>query len=110
MEDCIFCKIVKKELPSTPLYEDDDILAFPDIHPVRPVHLIVIPKKHISELLAVENPGLFQKLFTVIKQLIQEKGLHDKGYRVTNNGGGAQLINHLHFHIMGPMTKTAVMG
>jgi|SRR6185369_1945685 len=108
--DCIFCKIVSKELPSTTLYEDDDVLVFPDIHPVRPVHLIIIPKKHISELVAVEHPELFQKILTVAQKMIKEKGLADKGYRVTNNGGGAQLIDHLHFHLMGPMAKTAVMG
>ena len=110
MTDCIFCKIVTKELPSTPLYEDETVLAFPDIHPVKPIHLIVIPKKHISELVAVNDPQLFQQLFVVVQKLIKEKGLEGKGYRVVNNGGGAQLIDHLHLHIMGPITKTAQLG
>ena len=110
MNDCIFCKIVKKELPSTTLYEDDDVLVFPDIHPVRPTHIIIIPKTHISELIAVETPELFSKIFTVVQKMIKEKGLTDKGYRVVINGGGAQIIDHLHIHVMGPMTKTAKLG
>jgi len=107
MENCIFCKIVKKELPAKFVYEDNDVVAFPDIHPVRPVHIIIIPKEHISELTEVKNPEMFQKLFTVAQKIIAEQGLQGKGYRVVNNGGGAQLIDHLHIHIMGPVNKTA---
>ena len=110
MDDCIFCKIRDKKIPSKILYEDDDIIVFPDIHPVRLIHLIVIPKKHISELIAVDDPALFQKLFTVVQNMIAREGLKDKGYRVTMNGGGAQLVQHLHIHVMGPMKKTDSMG
>jgi len=110
MEQCIFCKIVRKEIPKEFIYEDDDVVVFDDLHPVRPVHLLIIPKEHVSELLAVKNPALFQKLFTVVQKMITENALSDKGYRVSANGGGAQVIDHLHLHLMGPMTKTAVMG
>ena len=107
MENCIFCKIVKKELPAKFVYEDQDIVAFPDIHPVRPVHIILIPKEHVSELIAVEKPELFQKLLTAAQKVIGDQQLKDKGYRVVINGGGAQLIDHLHVHVMGPVKKTA---
>ena len=109
MENCIFCKIVNKQLPAKLLYEDEDVVVFPDIHPVRPVHLLIIPKQHVSEFLAVEEPVLFQKLFAVVQQMIKREGLKDKGYRVTVNGGGAQVVPHLHIHLMGPLTKTAAM-
>ncbi|HEX8932535.1 MAG TPA: HIT domain-containing protein [Patescibacteria group bacterium] len=110
MEDCIFCKIVKKELPAKFIYEDADVLVFPDIHPIRPTHLIIIPKEHIAELTAVSNPEVFQKLFSVVQKMITLEDLQGKGYRVSLNGGGAQVIDHLHIHLIGPMTKTAVMG
>jgi histidine triad (HIT) family protein len=107
--DCIFCKIVKKELPAKFLYEDEDVVVFPDINPVKPVHIIIIPKDHISELIAVENPEIFQKLFKVVQKMVEEQGLKDKGYRVVINGGGAQLVHHLHIHLMGPIKNTATL-
>jgi histidine triad (HIT) family protein len=107
MNDCIFCKIAKQEIPKEFLYEDDDVMVFPDIHPVRPVHLLVIPKKHVNELIAVEDATLFPKLFSVVQTMVKKEGLADKGYRVTINGGGAQLINHLHIHVTGPLKNTA---
>src|SRR5688572_27464373 len=101
--DCIFCKLRDKQVPAKILYEDEDVLVFPDIHPVRPVHLLIIPKQHVQELLLVEEPVLFQKLFTVVQNMIKREGLSDKGYRVTVNGGGAQYVNHLHIHLTGPV-------
>lgn len=108
--DCVFCKIVKKEIPKEFTYEDEDVVVFPDIHPIRPVHLLIIPKEHVAELTAVKNLEIFQKLFSVVQKMVGEQGLQDKGYRVSINGGGAQVINHFHIHLIGPMTKTAVMG
>jgi len=96
MDDCIFCQIKDKKIPAKILYEDEDIIVFPDIHPVRPVHLLVIPKNHIQELTAVEDPILFQKLLTVVQNMIAREGLKDKGYRVSMNGGGAQIVQHFH--------------
>lgn len=107
--DCIFCKLRDKQVPAKILYEDEDVLVFPDIHPVRPVHLLIIPKQHVPELLLVEEPVLFQKLFTVVQNMIKREGLSDKGYRVTVNGGGAQYVNHLHIHLTGPVGKTAAI-
>jgi histidine triad (HIT) family protein len=110
MDNCIFCQIREKKIPAKVLYEDDDVLVFPDIHPVRPIHLLIIPKQHIQELIAVEDPALLQKLFVVVQNMIAREGLKDKGYRVTLNGGGAQLVQHLHIHLMGPMKVTDRMG
>ena len=105
MEDCIFCKIVKGEIPSSKVYEDEDILAFKDINPVTPVHILVIPKKHIESLnnIEPEDEKLLGKIFLTIKQIANEQGIAEKGYRVVNNCGedGGQEVKHLHFHILG---------
>ncbi len=107
MDDCIFCKIAKKELRTEFLYQDEDVVAFHDIHPVRPIHLVIIPTKHIADLINVDSPILFEKLFMVVARLVREYGLEGKGYRVVINGGGAQIIHHLHIHLMGPINKEA---
>ena len=105
MEDCLFCKIVKGEIPSTKVYEDEEILAFKDINPVAPVHILVIPKKHISSLNEIEpeDQMLIGKIFTVIKKIAKEQGFAENGYRVIANCGedGGQEVKHLHFHILG---------
>ena len=104
MEDCLFCKIVKGEIPSEKVYEDDEILAFKDIHPKAPVHILVIPKKHISSTkeIEVEDEALIGKMFTVIKKIANDLKL-EKGYRIINNCGedGGQEVMHLHFHLLG---------
>lgn len=105
MEDCIFCKIVKKEIPSTIVYEDEDVLAFNDINPVTPVHILVIPKKHIESLAKIneEDELLIGKIHMTIKKIAEQVGLLDKGFRVIVNCGedGGQEVKHLHFHILG---------
>ena len=105
MEDCIFCKIVKKEIPSTIVYEDEDILAFNDINPVTPVHILVIPKKHIESLAEIkeEDEKLIGKIHTTIKKIANQVGILDKGFRVIVNCGedGGQEVKQLHFHILG---------
>lgn len=103
MLNCIFCKIAKKEIPATMLYEDEDVLAFPDIHPVKPVHLLIIPKKHIEDFFHVGDDALRAKLFAAVQRMVDEKQLHDKGYKIIINGGGHQEVPHLHIHLMGPM-------
>ena len=105
MQDCIFCKIVNKEIPSTIVYEDEDVLAFNDINPVTPVHILVIPKKHIESLEEIkeEDEELIGKIHTTIKKIANQVGILDKGFRVIVNCGedGGQEVKHLHFHILG---------
>ena len=105
MEDCIFCKIIKREIPSSIVYEDDDIIAFRDVNPVAPVHILVIPKKHISSLLELneEDEAVVGKIYTVINKIANQEGIDKNGFRVVVNCGedGGQVVKHLHFHILG---------
>ena len=107
MENCIFCKIRDKQIPKEFTYEDEDIMVFPDIHPVKPIHLLVIPKKHIEDFLYIDDALLMDKIRVIIQKLVKEQQLHDKGYKIVVNGGGGQVVPHLHFHLMGPTGKTA---
>lgn len=105
MENCIFCKIISKEIPATIVYEDNEILAFRDIHPVAPTHVLVIPKKHISSLneLQEDDELLIGKIYTVINKIAKQEGVSEKGFRVIVNCGedGGQEVKHLHFHLLG---------
>lgn len=105
MADCIFCKIVNKEIPSQVLYEDDNILAFKDINPVAPVHILIIPKKHLVNIndLTEEDKVLIGDIFVIIKKLAAELGVSESGYRVVTNTGpdSGQEVAHLHFHLIG---------
>ena len=104
MEDCIFCKIVKGEIPSEKVYEDEEILAFKDINPITPVHILIIPKKHIASADDIEeaDEAVIGRIFTVIKKIAKENNLTN-GYRIVNNCGedGRQAVKHLHFHLLG---------
>lgn len=102
-EDCVFCNIVKGSIPSTKVYEDEEILAFRDINPIAPVHILVIPKKHIKSLVELEDDALLAHIFKVIKKVAKEQGVEESGYRVVTNIGedGGQAVKHLHFHILG---------
>lgn len=104
--DCIFCKIVAGEIPSKKVYEDDSVLAFYDVQPAAPVHILVIPKAHLTGCrdITPENSAVVAHIFEVIAKITAEKGLSD--YRVvTNNGESAgQSVFHLHFHILGGKT------
>ena len=103
MEDCIFCKIVKGEIPSTKVYEDDEVLAFNDINPIAPIHILVIPKKHFNSFMEIDDDELMIHINNVIRKIAQEKGLDEKGFRIVTNIGedGGQAVKHLHFHILG---------
>lgn len=103
MNDCVFCKIRDREIPKEFIYEDEDVMVFPDIHPLKPIHLLIVPKKHITDFLELDDFGLIKKLTDTVKRMVKEKSLGDKGYRVAVNGGGAQVINHLHVHLLGPL-------
>ena len=102
--DCLFCKIIAGEIPSTKVYEDDQVLAFRDINPQAPSHVLVIPKVHISGCNGVtaENSGVVAHIFEVIPQIARAEGLTN-GYRVVSNCGpdAGQTVPHLHFHILG---------
>lgn len=104
MSDCIFCKIASKEIPSAIVYEDEQMLAFKDIEPQAPVHVLLIPKKHIdsANTVAEEDIDLIGKMILKIKDIAEDLGL-DNGYRIVNNCGedGLQTVQHLHFHLLG---------
>ncbi len=104
MNSCLFCKIIAGEIPSTKVYEDDKILAFRDIAPKAPVHILVIPKTHISGVdeITPENSAVVSYIFEKIAEIAKREGL-DGGYRVVSNIGedGGQTVRHLHFHILG---------
>lgn len=106
MADCIFCKIARKEIPSNLVYEDETVVAFKDLEPQAPVHVLVIPKKHIESLLALtdEDKALVGHILAdVVPQLARELGVAEKGFRVIANTGeeGGQSVKHLHFHLLG---------
>lgn len=103
MADCIFCKIRDRKIPSNIIYEDEDVMVFPDIHAVRAVHLLIVPKKHVEDLLDTDSQTI-EQLFSAVQKMAKEKGLAQRGYRMVINGGGAQIVQHLHMHLMGPMT------
>lgn len=103
--DCIFCKIVAGEIPSTKVYEDDKILVFKDINPCAPVHNVIIPKEHVLSCvddITEENAGIIAYIFAKIPHIAKLSGLED-GYRIINNCGenGAQTVKHIHFHLIG---------
>lgn len=105
MENCLFCKIIKGEIPSNKVYEDENILAFHDINPVAPVHVIVIPKLHIESANEItdENKSVVSAVFSSIPKIVEKLGIKEDGYRVITNIGenGGQTVKHLHFHIIG---------
>ena len=104
MSNCLFCKIVAGEIPSTKVYEDETVLAFRDIAPQAPTHILVIPKVHIASVAEINgaNSTLVAHIFEVIARVAQAEGLTD-GYRVVSNCGthAGQTVHHLHFHILG---------
>lgn len=103
--DCLFCQIIDRKIPAKIVYEDDLAMAIEDIHPQAPVHLLVLPRKHLVSLTEAhaEDEALLGHLFLVSAQLARERGLESRGYRtVVNNGVGAgQSVFHLHVHVLG---------
>ena len=104
MDDCVFCKIIKGEIPSEKVYEDEDVIAFKDINPAAPIHILVIPKKHIATLLDVteEDSHLISKIFVVINKIAKQIGIEENGIRVIVNFGkdSGQEVMHIHFHLL----------
>lgn len=107
---CLFCRIVRRELPATIVYETDDVLAFQDIAPKAPVHLLIIPKTHVNGLqaLADKDAAVIESLFACVNRLAVQTGVASSGYRAVINTGldGGQTVFHLHVHLLGgrPMT------
>jgi histidine triad (HIT) family protein len=105
--DCIFCKIANKEIPVEILYEDETVMAFPDIHPMVPVHVLIIPKKHLESVVGLtdtpENEKIMGRLVMVAKKIAQEKGIQEDGYKLLIRTGkhGGQEIPHIHLHLLG---------
>ena len=105
MEDCLFCKIANKEIESDIVFENDRVMVFKDISPVAPVHLLVIPKKHISSIMEIDKMECseIEEIMKTIVSIASDLGLEKNGFRVVTNIGpdGGQSVEHLHFHIMG---------
>ncbi len=105
MSDCIFCKIIAGDIPSTKVYEDDKIFAFQDINPEAPVHFLVIPKEHIASLDTLDegHKDLVGHINIQISKLAKDLGIAESGYRVVTNIGdqGGQTVHHLHYHVLG---------
>ena len=113
MNNCLFCKIVAGDIPSTKVYEDETVLAFRDIAPMAPTHVLVVPKVHIADVNGItpENSAVVAHIFEVIPQIAKAEGL-EKGYRVVSNCGehAGQTVQHLHFHILGGRALTLEMA
>ncbi|MBI2590837.1 MAG: HIT domain-containing protein [Candidatus Blackburnbacteria bacterium] len=108
MKDCLFCKIVAGVVPSEKEYEDEDILIFRDIHPKAPIHLLIIPKKHIEQFadLVDDTWEVWLKMNKTAQEFIEDMELRKTGYRLVVNGAGAALIQHLHLHLLGDIEHT----
>lgn len=111
MDDCIFCKIVERKIPAGIVYEDDRVLAFNDIKPVAPVHVIIIPKEHIADVNSLNpgNAGVVADIHLAAAKIAAKLGIADKGFRLINNCGSdaGQTVFHLHYHLIGGISLGA---
>lgn len=105
MTDCIFCQIIEKKIPAKIVYEDEEIIAFRDINPQAPVHILLLPKKHIESVMKIseQDKSAISKIYTVASQIAKSESIAETGFRiVVNNGPDAgQAVKHLHFHLLG---------
>lgn len=112
--DCVFCQIVAGKIASDLVYQDEEVVAFHDIHPQAPVHLLIIPKKHITSLtqLTEEETPLVGHMVNIANQLAKREGISEKGYRLVINCGqqGGQLVPHLHLHVLGGRQLSGQLG
>ena len=111
--DCLFCKIIAGDIPSTKVYEDEWVYAFRDINPMAPVHVLVVPKTHVccADKIDASNSGCVAKIFEAIPKIAKALGL-EKGYRIVTNIGehGCQSVKHLHFHVLGGTQLSETMN
>lgn len=110
MQDCIFCKIIKGEIPKEFNYQSKNLVVFPDINPSAEIHLLIVPKKHIGGVqdLKEEHGALLAEIYQTVQKLVTDDHLQENLYRVVVNGGRAQHIPHLHFHLLGGNWKRMV--
>ena len=108
--DCLFCKIINKEILKEYTYESENLVVFPDINPAAEVHLLIVPKKHLGGIKDIggEQGALLAEVYRVVSNLVDENKLSDDLYRVVVNGGKAQHVPHLHFHLLGGQWKKMV--
>ena len=111
---CIFCQIAAGAIPATILHKDDKVVAFRDIHPQAPVHIVIIPVKHFNSLteLKGEDFATVAHVFEIAKELASKEGIADRGYRIAVNSGqeGGQVVGHLHFHLLGGRQMSGELG
>ena len=114
MDECLFCRIIKGEIPSTIVYQDEQVLAFRDINPVAPTHILVIPKKHLPGVneITEEDEQLMGHMLKVVKPIADKEGIAESGYRLIINSGpdANQVVFHLHLHIIGGHRLRHPMG
>ncbi len=110
MENCIFCKIVNKEIPKEFSFESKNLVAFPDIDPSADIHILIVPKQHIGGIgdIQSEHGALLADVYSAVNKMVAENNLTDSAYRVVVNGGKAQHVPHLHFHLLGGQWKRQV--
>lgn len=111
-DDCIFCKIVKKELPSTVVEETDNLIVIEDLNPQAPTHLLIIPKTHYATLLDCEDKALLGDMLAMANKVAEKTGIDTEGFRVVTNvkEGGGQIVFHIHTHVMGGRPLGGKMG
>lgn len=114
MDDCIFCKIISGEIPSQKLHQDEQVTAFRDLHPVAPTHVLIVPNQHIASVneVATADEAMLGHLYTVAKQLAEQEGIQERGYRLIINTGpyAGQEVYHLHMHLIGGQRLRFPMG
>jgi len=114
MSDCIFCKIIKGEIPSTNVFRDEQVTAFRDLNPAAPTHILLVPNKHIDSINTLTNAdeALIGHLFTVAKQLAAQEGIAEGGYRliINTNAHAGQTVFHIHLHLLGGEPMKHPMG
>ena len=105
MDDCIFCKIAAGEIPADKVYEDESVVAFRDLNPQAPIHILIIPRRHIATIndLSVDDEAVVGRLYTAARQIAAQEGIADAGYRTVMNcnEAGGQAVYHIHLHLLG---------
>ncbi|MFC1946675.1 histidine triad nucleotide-binding protein [Chloroflexota bacterium] len=114
MDDCIFCEIIAGDIPSEVLYRDDEVIAFRDVNPVAPTHILIIPVEHLATTRDIpdDNPSLTGKMVQTANQLAEMEGISESGYRLVINCGeqGGQVVSHLHMHLIGGRQLSSALG